>query len=105
MEVPRVFGLYLENEALQFKFFDRSGKKVHLEVENVALRRDWIAVLAEVDPALERAVLDVSGSGSDHRFIDNIRLKDQQRPLSISPSRSKNFIGAMDQLWIQSLHR
>jgi len=103
LEVPGVYRLFLRQGSLCFSF---SGKPEHtvLEVPGVARHRSWIPVIAEVDPALNRAVLEVSGFGGDRRFLDRLQLAGEKKELIIAPADAhRKFTGAIDQLWIQRL--
>lgn len=106
LEVPGVYRLYLADGDLCFDYVDRSGEVTTLAVPRVGLRHDWIPVLVEIHPELNRAVLEVSGTGGDRRFVEDARLARASGPFSLAPVDSKRkFVGAVDQLWIQRLTR
>jgi hypothetical protein len=105
MEVLNVYKVNLDAGQLCFTFYDEAGKEIVLSAGRIPAGK-WFAVLAEVDPKLERAVLEVSGIGGDRRFIDQLELNSKKRPLTLSPNKGgKKFTGAIDQLWIKKLHK
>ncbi len=105
LEVTNIYRLYLDEGTLCFAFQDSRGRKTVLRVGNVTTRRNWLPVLVDIDPSLDRTVLEVSGFGGDRRFIENLELNRKERPLRLAPEQKtrKKFTGAIDQLWIQNL--
>jgi hypothetical protein len=104
LEVPGVYKLYFNNGSLMFAFTDKSGAKTTLAVEKVSMNRAWMEILAEVDPVIERVVLEVKGIGGDRRFIKGTELDNKKRRLKLTPiDGGKKFSGGIDRLWIQRL--
>jgi hypothetical protein len=103
-EVAGVFRLYLADGDLRFTYVDSSGKPATLAVPGMLARRDWFALLAEVNPELGRVSLEVGSGGSDRRDVRNVSLGAASAPLVIAPvDGHRKFSGGIDQIWLRRL--
>jgi hypothetical protein len=103
-EVAGVFRLFLADGDLRFTYIDAQGKPTTLSVQGIMARRDWIPILAEVNPELGRVSLEVGMTGSDRRDLENLALNKASAPLVIAPDDGhRRFSGGIDQVWLRQL--